>query len=161
MSNQPSVLIVDPCEETREVLRTILERRGVKTVAAAKARQGWKLAQQHRPDLIVLDLELESAAEEFGSAPSMAAKGAVVTTDCGGCDEERTDYEPRLVLLGNLRRLEGLPSTGEFVSKPYHYGLLLRRIEELLESHGNRAGESGLCRRCSLSAEPTRAAATI
>ena len=54
---QRRVLIVDESEESREVLRTILERRGWEIVDTAEPRQGLTLADHCQPDLIVLDLE--------------------------------------------------------------------------------------------------------
>lgn len=111
-----SVLIVDQSDETREVLRTALERRGMEIFEASRAEQGLELARQHRPDLIVLDMEMESASVEGISAGFEAAS-----------DARRTP----MVLLGNARRRGGAANR-EFVSKPYHYGPLIRRIEELL-----------------------------
>ena len=63
MDGQPSVLIVDRSEETREVLQTVLERRGVRTLAAGRTAAGLDLARRHQPDLIVLDLELDDVAQ--------------------------------------------------------------------------------------------------
>jgi CheY-like chemotaxis protein len=105
-----SVLIVDPSEESREVLQTALERRGLRTFSAGEARRGLDLARRHHPDLIVLDLELD---------------------DCG-TDQFGENNTP-LVLLGSLRRGDPL-TAGEFVPKPYHYAPLIRKIEELLEA---------------------------
>ena len=74
------------------------------------------MARRHHPDLIVLDLEEAGADTDALSAPF--------------AEHSRSDTAP-LVLLGSIRR--GKPSTaGEFVAKPYHYGPLVRRIEELL-----------------------------
>ncbi|HUT89583.1 MAG TPA: hypothetical protein VMY37_08815 [Thermoguttaceae bacterium] len=39
LASRPSVLIVDQSEKTREVLRTALERRGLRVLAACRARQ--------------------------------------------------------------------------------------------------------------------------
>ena len=119
MDEQRSVLIVDPSEETREVLQTALERRGMRIFAAGRAVTGMELARRHRPDLIVLDLELDDSSPEELSAPF--------------AEQSRTDRTP-LVLLGSVCRDEPPPSHGEFVSKPYHYGPLIRRIEELLDT---------------------------
>jgi DNA-binding response OmpR family regulator len=124
------VLIVDSSEETREVLQTALERRGVRTFSASRARQGVELAREHHPDLIVLDLELEDPERESQSIPL--------------AEQSRTDCAP-MVLLGSVRRSSPI-ADGEFVAKPYHYGPLIRKIEELLE-HASR--ESVPCRRCS------------
>lgn len=124
MDAQQSVLIVDCSEETREVLQTALERRGLRTFAACEARQGIALARKHHPDLIVLDLELDNSAPDTLSAPF--------------AEQSRSDGAP-LVLLGSVRRQnppnpQKPPPEGEFFAKPYHYGPLIRRIEELLEA---------------------------
>jgi DNA-binding response OmpR family regulator len=147
LNGQRSVLIVDRSEETREVLQIALERRGVRTLAAGRAEKGLELAQQHHPDLIVLDLELDDMLAEPFAAPS-----------CGADDTpapQSQPYQPHWVLLGSLRDRRNRLSGGEFVAKPYHYGPLIRRIEELLRN----TRESGPCRPSSLSADPTKAAA--
>src|SRR5438445_11766493 len=58
---QPSVLIVDASADNREVLRTVLIRRGMKIFEAEAADQGLALAREHHPDVVVLDLEAERA----------------------------------------------------------------------------------------------------
>ena len=132
MNGQQSVLIVDRSEETREVLQTALERRGVRTLSAARAEKGLELARQHHPDLVVLDLEMDDMpSEQFSD-------------------------QPRLVILGSLRRQGNCLPGGEFVAKPYHYGLLIRKIEELLAV----TRETASCRHCLSSAESIRAAAS-
>ncbi len=62
--SRPSVLIVDRSKDSREVLRTVLEKRGVRTWEAAEARRGVELARQHHPQVIVLDLEAGDADHE-------------------------------------------------------------------------------------------------
>jgi CheY-like chemotaxis protein len=109
-----SVLIVDRSEDTREVLQTALRRRGLQTLAASRPKAGLELARRHLPDLIVLDLETdEGGPDDF----------------CAHYARQSRDHETPLVILGSIRR--DLPE-GEFVSKPYHYGPLIRRIEELV-----------------------------
>jgi hypothetical protein len=128
LNDQRSVLIVDRSQETREVLREALGRRGLRTLQAGRAEKGLELARQHRPDLIVLDLDLDAAAaEQFSAIPCDA------NCDAGGTPAPQSPpYEPQLVLLGSLRRLGHRLPGGEFVAKPYHYGPLIRKIEELL-----------------------------
>jgi CheY-like chemotaxis protein len=118
---QPSVLIVDSSEETREVLRTVLERRGLKIFAAARPDRGLQLAREHHPDLIVLDLEVGGHG------------GGEV---CEPFAEESRASQTALVVLGTVRCDCPAPLQGEFVAKPYHYGPLIRRIEELLMGAG-------------------------
>lgn len=118
--NTLSVLVVDQVEETGEVLRTALAGR-VRVLSAGKAREGLEMAREHRPDLIVLDLEL--------------ARGSSTTEDFRA---ETASGDAPLVLLGSARRsLPGSPQ--EFMAKPYHYGNLVRKIEELLEEGGAQA----------------------
>jgi DNA-binding response OmpR family regulator len=119
LNGQQSVLIVDSSAESREVLQTALERRGLRILSADRAQKGLELAREHHPDLIVLDLELDADGLESLSDPF--------------AEQSREDRAP-LVLLGNLRRRTP-PSGGEFVRKPYHYGPLVRKIEELLSGH--------------------------
>ncbi len=110
-----SVLIVDQSDETREVLRTALERRGMEILEASRAEQGLELARRHTPDLIVLDLEMETASEGLPA----------------GFEAASSSGRTPMVLLGSARRDGGAPHR-QYVSKPYHYGPLIRRIEELL-----------------------------
>lgn len=114
MIPRPSVLLVDPSEETREVLRTVLEPRGVRFLAVSRPGQAAALVRQHAPDLIVVDDETEDA----GADPLEA---------CGAAGP------PAILVLGKLRRGD-LPAGGASLAKPYHYGPLIRKIEELLDA---------------------------
>jgi CheY-like chemotaxis protein len=119
VKSQRSVLIVDQSEENREVLRTVLERHGVRTITASRTREGVDLARRHQPDVIVLDTEFE--APELGVF----------------CGKNRVDSEigrPPMILLGKARRNRSDIPEGEFFAKPYHYGPLIRRIEEILDN---------------------------
>ncbi len=112
-----SVLIVDESDDSREVLRTALARRGCKIFEAREARAGAALAAQHRPGVIVLDMEVESANDPLVRA---------------GYDQ--LPGEPgRMVVLGGLKRADDWLSSRQHVCKPYHYGPLIRKIEEMLE----------------------------
>ena len=118
MNNQRSVLIVDRSEENCEVLRTVLERQGVRTFTAQR-REEKTLLRQHRPDVIVLDTECD--------LPNLAV------FDGENSDNSDTG-QPSIILLGKVRRNRPVPR-GEFIAKPYHYGPLIRRIEEMLEQN--------------------------
>ncbi len=117
MSDQPSVLIVDESLETREVLRTALQRRGTQILEASRSSQALRLAEKHQPDVIVVDHE---------------------SLDAESC-EKRDDFAVAvhswripLVVLGGVKRDERRLPNEEFVAKHYHNGPLIRRIEELL-----------------------------
>ena len=111
------VLIVDESPDSREVLRTVLERRGVQIYEADGPSTGLDLARKCDPDLIVVDVETVSPSD----------------TCCDGFgDQANRDHTP-VVLLGSVRTSQLGPSTAQVVSKPYHYGALIRKIEELLQ----------------------------
>jgi DNA-binding response OmpR family regulator len=109
-----TVLVVDPLDETHEVLRTALSDRGVDVLGTHDSARGLALARQHRPHLIVLDVEADS------SSPELAGRFASEAADT------------RLVILGTAKRAAHHPDGCQFLSKPYHYAPLIRKIEELL-----------------------------
>jgi CheY-like chemotaxis protein len=115
--SQKSVLIVDDSEDNRAVLRTALERLGVRTLEATEARQGVRLAHEHHPHVIILDVESASAEEE----------GVRLELDA----QSRRD-DAYLVVLGRSVEYEGSLPKDCIVSKPYHYAPLVRTIERLL-----------------------------
>jgi DNA-binding response OmpR family regulator len=119
------VLIVDQSEDAREVLRTVLQRRGVQIYEASAVRVGLELASQYQPDVIVLDAETVSP-QDHGV--------------CGGFDDHARRDNTALVLLGTLRSPRGTAAAAQVVGKPYHYGPLIRTIELLL------IRDSGHCR---------------
>lgn len=115
------VLIVDQSADSRSVLRTVLERRGVQIFEAPGARQGLEIVREQRPEVVVLDWE--SAAGEDASIRA-------------AYESELTSHRAELVILGNLRRCE-LTADQHLVRKPYHYGPLIRKIEQLIELSAN------------------------
>jgi len=117
VTEDPRVLIVDRSEETHEVLQTVLGRRGVRTYGARRTGRGLALAEQLQPDVIVLDIEAGQTDPEAVCA-SFAA-------------QSRQNATP-LVVLGSVRRASVAAELGEFVRKPYDWGPLVRKIEELL-----------------------------
>jgi DNA-binding response OmpR family regulator len=119
--SNPSVLIVDEQEETRQVLRTVLERRGMQILEASRADRGLELARHYHPNLIVMDLELQSE-----SAPDISA----------GFEAETAEHDTPVILLGSVRQAKERHPAGQVLAKPYHYGLLIRKIEELLAKAG-------------------------
>ena len=116
---RPSVLIVDRSEDSREVLRTVLEKRGVRTWEAAEARQGVELARRHHPQVIVLDLDAGDAEQQDIRDQYQA---------------ESNEHDAYLVVIGRSRSYEQILPKDRILAKPYHYGPLVRTIETLLSS---------------------------
>jgi DNA-binding response OmpR family regulator len=114
--SQPRVLIVDASRDCREVLRMLLEQRGATTMEAEGPAQAVRLADEFRPNLIVLDAE---------SDPSPAGDA---TRDLS---HAATRSHTPIVILGKLRQPQSVAAS-QIVAKPYHYGPLIRKIDRLL-----------------------------
>lgn len=120
MPSKQSVLIIDRSAENRTVLRAALERRGVEILEADRGDVGLRMAARYQPDLIVLDLEAaDESTDESADGPNSP------------WDEPSPATQAPLVILGSIRR-DGSGPVAEYVSKPYHYGPLIRKIESLL-----------------------------
>jgi CheY-like chemotaxis protein len=110
-------LIVDRSEENRIVLREALERRGLRILEAPGNEDGVRLAREHHPDLVVLDLE----------AGSVDVPPAIDSTG---------DYgDTPLVLLGTVKSRDTATSR-QYVAKPYRYAPLIDCIESMLQERG-------------------------
>jgi CheY-like chemotaxis protein len=112
---RPSVLIVDSSADNREVLRTVLARRGMQILEAEAAEQGLALARQHHPDVVVLDLEAEQ--DDTAAIRDQFS-------------EQTPGRQKSVIILGKIRR--GPTFTGgHVISKPYHFAPLIHTIEQL------------------------------
>lgn len=116
-SSTGSVLLIEPSVEAREVLRTVLVRRGMTVHEADEAREGLAMLRLHQPDVTVLDLEAVAAEEpELGSE-----------------FDSESESGHRLVVLGTLRRSFPTLPPEQILAKPYHFAPLVRTIELLVE----------------------------
>jgi CheY-like chemotaxis protein len=122
------VLVVDPQVETREVLSTILSRRGVEIVSATRHSQGLRLAREFRPDVVVFDSEL-SQGDESGAGDRDGECGECIAAE--SFESMSPENPPSLILLGSARR-NASSGSARYVQKPYLYGPLIHTIEELL-----------------------------
>ncbi len=120
MPAKARVLIVDASPESRDVLRTLLDRQGTEILETSQVRAASAIAEREQPDLIVCDADsdLSPSSEATCQLACQASRSAIP-----------------IVVLGTIKR-DFVPfPTGDLVPKPYHYGPLLRKIEGLL---GNR-----------------------
>lgn len=113
----PDVLIVDQSHDNREVLRTVLQRHGYRTLEAERKADGLRLVRECQPQVLVLDAETIDAA-----SPSA----------CADFNNEATAGNASILLLGKTSTSRKAMPGANVIAKPYHYGPLIRRIEELL-----------------------------
>lgn len=116
-----TVLIIDESEETRDVLATALERRGVRAFTASVPRRGAAIAREHKPDLVVFDID---------SASSTPEQAIQKLTHDGNVENAS------ILAIGSMK-FEAPVGEGEFVSKPYHFAPLLEKIEAFLQGAGS------------------------
>ncbi len=121
MPAKARVLIVDASQESRDILRTLLDRQGTEILETARVEAASAITEREQPDLIVYDSDSDRSPgnEATCKLARQASRRAIP-----------------IVVLGTVRRDFMPQSTGNLVSKPYHYGPLLRKIEQLLGNRG-------------------------
>ncbi len=111
-------MVADPSADSREVLSTLLARHGAMTVEASNIAEAVDLLDRHAPNLLVIDTDnftdLDSSQIE-----QLRAKTSVRDTP--------------IVVLGTNRPRFILAKGTEFVRKPYHYSVLLLKIQGTLD----------------------------
>ncbi|HEY2012774.1 MAG TPA: response regulator [Bryobacteraceae bacterium] len=121
------VLLAEDDEFSRDMLMRRLERNGYEVLAAADGREAVRSARLHRPDLILMDLDMPVMD---GRAAIRAIKGDPQTTGI-----------PIIVLTAytSVRDVADALKAGcqGYEAKPVVLRRLIGRIEELLQSNGH------------------------
>ncbi len=92
---QATILIVDDFDDTRLLLRTWLEKKGYRVIEAENGKEAVTTAEDKRPDLIIMDVEMPEldglsatrqirALENFERVP-------IVAVSAYGADQFRAD----------------------------------------------------------------------
>jgi CheY-like chemotaxis protein len=117
------VLVIDDNLSNLRLVERILEVRPAITILAAQqGRMGLELAQQHRPDLILLDLQLpdlpgEEVLRWLQGDPATAAIPVIIFS---------ADATP-----GRIARLRQAGVT-DYLTKPFRVAMFLARIDAVL-----------------------------
>ncbi|MCQ6557110.1 response regulator [Paenibacillus mendelii] len=109
-----TVLLIEDNEMNRDMLSRRLERKGYRIVTAEDGRQGVMLAEQLRPDLILMDLSLPvldgweatrllKSSADTKDIPVIALTAHAMTSDeekayQAGCD----DFDTKPIVLDRL-----------------------------------------------------------
>jgi DNA-binding response OmpR family regulator len=125
-SVQAKVLVVEDEENLLFTLQHNLKREGYKVFTATRGDDGLRLAREHHPDLIVLDLMLPGV------------DGMQV------CRTLRRDTTVPIIMLtalgGEGDRVAGLDTgADDYVAKPFGMRELMARVRALLRRSGPRA----------------------
>ena len=113
------VLIADDEPITRTLVRLLLERDGYSVIEATTGRQAVDLALRHRPELIVMDLNMPEmdgydAITEIRRTPGFAGTPIVVVTA-----EEGPEVERHVLTLG----------ADDYIVKPFEPAVLTARVK--------------------------------
>jgi two-component system cell cycle response regulator DivK len=117
------ILVVEDQEDNRQILRDLLAHAGYNMIEAEDGEQALEAAAKHRPDLIVMDIQLPildgyEATRRLKADPVLKAIPVVVVTSYAlSGDEEKA-------------RAAGCDA---YVAKPYDPMALLATIREFLE----------------------------
>ncbi len=122
MSGEKKILVVEDDDETRELLRMALERRGYRVFTAEDGVQGFEEALRSRPDLIVTDVTMPAGdgtqlVRRVRGTPELAETPILVTTGFGTgnatftLSQGATAYEPKPInpesFMATVERLIG------------------------------------------------------
>lgn len=93
--SQKQVLLVEDNDDNRMIFATILDHFGYDVVQAPNGRDGVDMAEQHRPDLIIMDISLPvmdglEATRRIRANPNTATIPVLaVTAHTRDCDRDR------------------------------------------------------------------------
>jgi len=127
MAQHERILVADDELETRRIIVELLIQKGYRVLEAADGRAALKLAQEEKPALALLDIEM----------PGMGGLEVIARL------RELGIGIPVLVLSGRREvedRVKGLTvGADDYLGKPYAYTELLARVQALLRRHESAA----------------------
>jgi two-component system cell cycle response regulator DivK len=118
-----TILVVEDNPQNLKLAQLVLQKSGHTVIAAADGEQGLKMAAQHQPDLILMDVQM----------PGMDGLEAT----------RRLKREPRtsqiriialtaLAMKGDAERILAA-GCDAYLAKPYHYQQLMDAVTKALE----------------------------
>jgi DNA-binding response OmpR family regulator len=128
MPQRKTLLIIDDDADLRGAVAEQLQAEDFTALEASTARDGVRMAQDQRPDLILLDVDLPDM-DGREACREMRAQGVVapvIMLTAASADEDT---------------VQGLDSgANDYVTKPYRFAVLLARIRAQLRSHEHSEG---------------------
>ncbi len=132
MADKARILIVDDDEDYRASTRAMLEAEGYEVIEADSGSAGVDAARSQRPNLIVLDIMMESPIEGYNVVQALK--------HCGGADIE----EIPIVMVSSVRDDPStiFPMAGDlpmitpdaYFAKPLDYPKFLEMVRQMIES---------------------------
>jgi two-component system cell cycle response regulator DivK len=124
MSNR--ILVIEDNEDNRRIIRDLLTSLGYELIEAADGMEGVAMAQSHRPDLILMDIQLPEmdgyeATRRIRAIPELADVPIIAVTS--------------YALSGDEVKARDAGCNG-YVAKPFSPRELLAKIREFLPDAG-------------------------
>ena len=116
------ILVVEDQEHNRRILRDLLTSVGYELIEAVTGSEGVRLARSHRPDLILMDIQLpeldgHEATRQIKADPDLRAIPIIVVTSYALSGDET-----KALAAG----------ADAYVTKPFSPRQLLAKVRELL-----------------------------
>ena len=116
------ILVVEDQEDNRRILRDLLTNSGYEVIEAANGVDGVRLAEIHRPDLILMDIQLPGidgyeATRQIKANPDLQKIPIIVVTSYALSGDDRKAFKA---------------GCDDYVTKPFSPRNLLAKIREYL-----------------------------
>jgi two-component system cell cycle response regulator DivK len=117
------ILVIEDQEDNRQIMRDLLTSAGYEMIEAVDGEQGVALAAEHKPDLILMDIQLPvldgyEATRRIKAQPALAAIPIIAVTS--------------YALSGDDQKAFAAGCDG-YVTKPFSPRQLLAKIREHLK----------------------------
>ncbi len=119
---QKTILIVEDDPQNLKLFRDILEYKGYTTITATDGQQGVILAKEHRPDLILMDMQL----------PVMDGIAATQQIKCDAATKNIAVVALTANVMPGDREKMMAAGCQDYISKPFHLQDFLKKIAHLL-----------------------------
>src|SRR6266478_5241398 len=120
MAASKTILVVEDDQELREGLTAVLDQHGYRTFAADDGRAAQQLIDEHRPDLVILDMMMPRwgglAVLEHFRGKADAPRFIMITANDGA---KHQGYAEKLGVI-------------DYLHKPFSMDLLLERINRVV-----------------------------
>ncbi len=136
MKPKAKILVVDDDLDFIEISKLSLEGQGYQILSAFNAKEGWKMVEKQKPDLIIMDLMMErlnsgmALSQQIKGHPQYTAIPILMLTSISR--DTGMDFTPRTG--EDLRKL----NVDDFSSKPIKVHVLLEKVEKLLAKKSKR-----------------------
>lgn len=117
------ILVIEDQEDNRRIMRDLLTSVNYEIIEAVTAQEGVHLAETHRPDLILMDIQLPDfdgyeATRRIKAIPALSSIPIIVVTSYALSGDDTKAFAA---------------GCDAYVSKPFSPRVLLKKIQEFLQ----------------------------